>query len=542
MISGGKIFLLFLLSHSLGLSLPLAPTNDEFYEVPSNVSEYKAGDIIRWRPPPVQLRSIVFPLNVKNAWQLQIRSEDSLGNPTAVVTTIVEPYNADPTKLLSFQSFEDLPSLNCSPSYAVLFGASMATLPSQWEMTLMDIALSKNWYVVFADHQGPKSAFTAGLQLGKAVLNGIRAALSSKDLTGIDPDARVGMYGYSGGSIASGWAAQLQPDYAPEIGKNIVGNAFGGVMSNHTQTYVDNDRTSFTGLVVAMINGMVQGYEALRPVLEREIRKDRLCTFYESRSLCLGKTFELYSYDNLFHGLEPWFNLGFLQNPEVAAVLKNNTLALDRSLGVPKTPLYIHQALHDDVIRFNQAEEVYEKWCSWGAPSIEFAVSNYTGHVSEGLMGIGAAFAWLERRINGEEPVVGCTKTLRSTNALYRGADVATRQFLDTFVRAIFGQKVGEETKNYTESTLLSKLFVYALNGFFTVFGPLKREVARSKISSIPEKDLFHGFRDIVALWRLENIDPWAVLYGMEELNAEKSVLFEDTTAAVTTNVLHTEH
>lgn len=471
MISAAAIFFLFFLGRSFAIRLPLPPTDDDFYEVPPNVSEYKAGDIIRWRPPPVQLRSIVFPLNIKNAWQLQIRSEDSLGNPTAVVATIVEPYNADPTKLLSFQSFEDLPSLNCSPSYAVLFGASMDTLPSQWEMTIMDLALSKNWYVVFADHQGPNSAFTAGLQLGKAVLNGIRAALGSKDLTGIDPDARVGMYGYSGGSIASGWAAQLQPQYAPEVGKSIVGNAFGGVMSNHTQTYVDNDGTAFAGLVVAMINGMVQGYEALRPIFEKEIKREKLSEFYESRSLCLGKTFEIYSNATLFHGLEPWFNLGFLQNPEVAAVLKNNTLALNKALGVPEIPLFFHQALHDNVIRFNQAEEVYEKWCSWGAPSIELLVSNYTSHVSEGIMGIGAAFAWLERRLNGESPVVGCTKTLRSTNALYPGADITTRQFLDTFVRAVFEQKVGEETKNFTESTLSSELFVSVLDGIFTVFG-----------------------------------------------------------------------
>lgn len=460
---------------ALAFQLPTKPVDDPFYEIPANVSEYEVGEIIAWRPPPVHLRSMVFPLNVKNAWQVQVRSEDSFGEPTSVVTTIIEPYNADPSKILSYLSYVDSPSLDCSPSYAILFGASMDTLPSQFEMTIMDIALSKNWYVVYPDHQGPKAAFTAGLQSGRAILNAIRAALGSGELTGIKPDAKVGLYGYSGGSIASGWAAQIQPNYAPELKSNIVGNAFGGLMANNTETYLTNDGSPFSGLVVAMINGMMQEYPALVPIIEQQIGKKRLKTFYEAKRMCLGATFELYAYEELFKGLDPWMGdgNGFLEIPEIAEIMKNNTLALDEALGVPEMPLFIFQAQNDEVISMNQAQEAYKKWCSWGAPSIEFAVSKYTAHVSEGCLGIGAGFVWLEKRLNGEKPTLGCQMTSRDTNLLYPGADIMNIQFLDTFMRAVLGQKVGEETRNYKESTPISQLFVDVLNGIFTLLGPI---------------------------------------------------------------------
>jgi hypothetical protein len=40
------------------------------------------------------------------------------------------------------------------------------------------------------------------------------------------------MWGYSGGSLATEWAAELQPTYAPEL--NFAGAALGGLVPNIT--------------------------------------------------------------------------------------------------------------------------------------------------------------------------------------------------------------------------------------------------------------------------------------------------------------------
>ncbi|WP_253813695.1 lipase family protein [Nocardia amikacinitolerans] len=73
------------------------------------------------------------------------------------------------------------------------------------------------------DHQGPRQAYAAGLMAGHAVLDSVRAAVRTPHL-GLHHAAPTIVTGYSGGAIASGWAAQLAPKYALEL--NLVGAAF----------------------------------------------------------------------------------------------------------------------------------------------------------------------------------------------------------------------------------------------------------------------------------------------------------------------------
>ena len=59
---------------------------------------------------------------------------------------------------------------------------------------------------------------------GYHVLDGLRAALSSKRL-GLSPEAPIGLWGYSGGGLATAWAAEMSGAYAPEL--NVVGAVSG---------------------------------------------------------------------------------------------------------------------------------------------------------------------------------------------------------------------------------------------------------------------------------------------------------------------------
>jgi len=64
-------------------------------------------------------------------------------------------------------------------------------------------------------------------------LDSIRATKAFSALR-LAPDVKIGMWGYSGGAIAQGWASALQPSYAPEL--NVVGVAHGGTPVNLTAT------------------------------------------------------------------------------------------------------------------------------------------------------------------------------------------------------------------------------------------------------------------------------------------------------------------
>lgn len=95
-----------------------------------------------------------------------------------------------------------------------------------------------------ADYQGPNSAFSAGRLEGRAVLDSVRATLAFSTLR-LAKDVKVGLWGYSGGGIAMGWASALQPQYAPEL--NIVGAAHGGTPTNLTATTEFLEGTSGAG-------------------------------------------------------------------------------------------------------------------------------------------------------------------------------------------------------------------------------------------------------------------------------------------------------
>jgi hypothetical protein len=49
-----------------------------------------------------------FPQNIKGVYQFLYRSTDALGIATATVTTLMVPVNADPSKLVSYQTAEGI--------------------------------------------------------------------------------------------------------------------------------------------------------------------------------------------------------------------------------------------------------------------------------------------------------------------------------------------------------------------------------------------------------------------------------------------------
>ncbi|PSK33690.1 hypothetical protein C7M61_005243 [Candidozyma pseudohaemuli] len=450
------------------------PSEDPFYNAPANISNYKNGDIIGWRPAPTRIRSLYFPVNVKNAWQVQVRSENSLGEPQQIITTIFEPYNGDPLKLLSYQTAQDSASNDCAPSYSVLYKASMSTFMIQAEMLLIQTMLAKGWFVVMPDYEGVQGAFTAGIQSGQATLDSLRAALHSNEISGISPEAKAAFYGYSGGTIASGWAAYLQPKYAPELKKNLIGCAVGGWVTNITLTAQSTEGSKSVGLVPNAINGLINEYPSLAGLLEEELFPEKVEDFRLSRDLCVRAATLKYRYSNFFSGDHKWAKngWGFWRNPRLLEVINKNTVAVSPDGPIPEIPLFVFHGAADQVVPFAGAKRGYENFCKWGVKSLEFAVSTTTGHYTEALQGTGAGLAWLERIFNGEKPVEGCQVTHRSTNLLYPGADAQYRQITNTLFSSFFGGRIGESTRESNKSSVVSqtllRFFVWAFTAFTT--------------------------------------------------------------------------
>ena len=78
-----------------------------------------------------------------------------------------------------------------------------------------------------ADYEGPRSEWTAGLNTAHGVIDGIRAAQSFAPAGLSGAATPTALMGYPGGALASQWANEVQPTYAPEL--KFAGVAAGGV-------------------------------------------------------------------------------------------------------------------------------------------------------------------------------------------------------------------------------------------------------------------------------------------------------------------------
>lgn len=226
------------------------PSQDGFYATPASLNSAAPGTVFRSREVPLGIGS--------TGIQVLYRTTDQNGKPAATAATIVKPAGGvGPTRLVSYQTAYDGVADTCRPSFALQQGNSGANSIVTAQSALIAGYMSQGFTVVTSDYQGPSDDFGAGSEEGRGTLDAIRAA---ENQLGLDPaSTQVGLDGYSGGSIASMWAAQQAPDYAPEL--NIVGVAAGGIPTDfaHNLDYIAGS-PDWAGAIPAVGIGLARAY------------------------------------------------------------------------------------------------------------------------------------------------------------------------------------------------------------------------------------------------------------------------------------------
>ncbi|CCG25012.1 hypothetical protein CORT_0G03360 [Candida orthopsilosis Co 90-125] len=449
-------FVVFLLVHGIFAAViaPVKPSQDKFYTPPDGYEDAEVGTILKYRKTPVPLSGIINEVHAQNSWQLLVRSEDTFGNPNAFVTTVIQPFNATSNKVVSYQTWEDAANLDCSPSYGIQYGADITTLISSFEMYFMGTLLDQGYYVVTPDYEGPKSTFTVGLQSGKATLNSIRAALSSGNLTGIDSDAEVMMWGYSGGTIASGWAAAIQSEYAPELSDNLIGAALGGFVTNITATAEATDGGLFAGLIANALGGLGNEYSNLTTFMEEKVSTAEKPSFERRDDHCLVDSILGNIGSQFFSGEDRWFPDGWqiFDDEPVDSIVKNNGLVYQPEKYLPQIPMFIYQGTQDNIVPIKSAKKTFQQWCEWGLESGEFAEDEATGHITEVFVGAPAALTWIINRFNGVKPVQGCNHTSRASNFDYPGISQSYVDYFTAALNIVLGFNLGPLSKREVNS------------------------------------------------------------------------------------------
>lgn len=202
-------------------STVLPPSKDPFYRPNVPLAHLKPGT-------PIKIRTVRIVVSEKykiNAFATQIlyRTSDEFKRPTAAVTTVIEPLTKGPRKLISYHAPYDTLGSQCDPSYTLRGGKDGK--PQDLDLVAAGPLLAQGYTVTIPDYEGLKTHWTIGDEGAYAALDSVRA---SEKVLHAPSSTPVGLMGYSGGSIPTGFAADLAPTYAPEL--NIVGAAAGGVL------------------------------------------------------------------------------------------------------------------------------------------------------------------------------------------------------------------------------------------------------------------------------------------------------------------------
>lgn len=387
-----NILLTFTLSALLGITAAggaVVPHDDSFYDVPQDVDKYSPGQVLLTRIVPHSLKLD----NIDSAYQIKYRTTNSLDKATATVTTLLIPTNARLDKIISYQVAEDSAWIGCAPSY---------TLQTSGDDTIQSL-LDRGYVVNVPDYQGIDSAFTAAILSGKATLDSLRAVQRTQNLTGIAHDAKMVMTGYSGGSLATGWAAELQPTYAPEL--KILGAAVGGFIVNVSAVALNVNKGLEAGFVPAGLYGLAVEYPAIAKLEITNLKNDRVQYFRQALDQCVTNDLLSFAFQDVFSYWEGGEGIMYL--PEVQKIMQSITMGSH----TPQIPMFVYQGLKDEVIPYHYVDETINDYCADGA-TIEYWRNPDTSHTEEASVGWNYAIQWLEGRFQGRNHTTGChTKT-----------------------------------------------------------------------------------------------------------------------------------
>ncbi|WP_157978713.1 MULTISPECIES: lipase family protein [Nocardia] len=232
-------------------------TDDEFYRAPDVDAYSLPGKLLRRRSVPTPSLP-----GAHRAWQLVYATRTSRKAPIPASGIVI---TAGPTS-----TTDKAPILLYCPVFRGLGGAAAASQlltrdESEPETEFISSALERGWTVAVPDGQGMgltelgPHAFLAGRAAAHAVLDLARATLRLPEM--LAAEAPCAAWGYADGGRAAVWAAELQPDYAPEL--DLRGIAAGAVIADPGSLAADVDGGPLAGLTLAGLIGLARAYTHL---------------------------------------------------------------------------------------------------------------------------------------------------------------------------------------------------------------------------------------------------------------------------------------
>ncbi|KAF4469016.1 lipase 1 precursor [Fusarium albosuccineum] len=389
---------------------PLPPSQDPWYRAPRDFESKRPGDVLRLRAAPGNLTSVVG--NTSAAYHILYRTTNSRGQPSWAVTTLFIPsafYFSPSGKaaMLSYQFAYNTANLDSSPSIGLYWRMAQRepNLGLKSNTDLLNEMLSRGWIVNTPDHLGPDAAFGASVQGGHATLDAVRAILNLAHLTG-NPEMKVNtvLWGYSGGSIATLAAIELQTKYAPEL--RIAGTTLGGVVDDISAAMDNINKSPIAGSLPALLLGITAQYPDARKYLESRLVPETRDEFMSVLDLNVADAVRDFARKDIYTYLKG--GAEDLQAP-ILQKLFNEQAKLGHK-GIPTMPLFVYKAIQDQFSPIEDTDKTAKRFCEAGV-KINYERNTVGEHVSEIENGKPRAFRWIRSIFDEsyEPPEWGCS-------------------------------------------------------------------------------------------------------------------------------------
>jgi fermentation-respiration switch protein FrsA (DUF1100 family) len=268
-----------------------------------------------------------------------------------------------------------------------------------WEAGLIAMVLARGWAVAITDYQGLGTpgdhTYMVGRALGMNVLDCMRAARRlHPDL--LPEDGVAGIIGYSEGGAAAGWAAQLQPTYAPEL--ELAAVACGGTPADPTTAVSRLEKTFFSFFIAYGGLGYAAAYKELDIDSHlTEQARDKLDALRAStviEALVRGPHFATAS---------SWTDVDLFSLPQWRARLQENRLGEV----VPQTPVLLCHARRDQIVSYEQSVYLYDAWGALGADVRFHTTTGGVEHITGAVASMPVAIDWLDKRLTRSRSAAG---------------------------------------------------------------------------------------------------------------------------------------
>nr|WP_051161144.1 lipase family protein [Nocardia transvalensis] len=293
------------------------------------------------------------------AWWIRYSSTSAHGEPTEVTGTVLvpeAPHEDGPRPLVGYAVGTQGHANISAASWQLRRGV-------EYESLFLVRALRRGWAVAITDYPGLGNAgshpYVMGRALGPAVLDSMRAARQLSE-AGLEPGGPLGIFGYSEGGCAAGWALQLQPGYAPDL--PLDGGAVGSAPADLEAMFEHHDGGRYAFLLFYALLGIDAAYPELKvlgllnPVGRALAEVLRRTHILPGAALGIGSSIVLPTHSARYVRRSP------LEVPEVLARIREGRLG-DMA---PATPVLLAGGTKEQIVPFEQMTALYRDWRALG--------------------------------------------------------------------------------------------------------------------------------------------------------------------------------